>query len=89
LKDAKVTVNTEAPPDKRSYKVNFDLYKKLAPNHQPQFQLKPTIANLYESLVEMGFNDSNYRKSGLMRLNVINQLKSNKMLDDKLYWNWK
>jgi nucleoside-diphosphate-sugar epimerase len=89
VEGCKVTVNADAPPDKRSYRVNFDLYKKLAPDHQPQFQLKPTIANLYESLVEMGFNDSNYRKSALMRLNVINQLKLNKILDEKLYWNWK
>jgi nucleoside-diphosphate-sugar epimerase len=34
----KVTVNADAAPDKRSYRVNFDLFKKLAPNHQPVFQ---------------------------------------------------
>jgi nucleoside-diphosphate-sugar epimerase len=85
----KVTVNADAPPDKRSYKVNFDLYKKLAPNHQPVFALKPTIKALYDSLVEMGFNDPKFRESNLMRLNVINQLKQNNLLDRDLYWNRK
>ena len=31
-----ISINWDAPPDKRSYKVCFDLYKKLAPHHQPQ-----------------------------------------------------
>jgi nucleoside-diphosphate-sugar epimerase len=85
----KVTINTDAPPDKRSYKVNFDLFKKLAPHHQPVFQLKPTIIDLFERLNEMGFNDPNFRKSSLIRLNVINELKQNNVLDANLKWNWK
>ena len=85
----KVTVNADAPPDKRSYRVNFDLYKKLAPDHQPVYALKPTIKALYQSLMEMGFNDPKFRESNLMRLNVINQLKQNKFLDNDLNWNWK
>jgi nucleoside-diphosphate-sugar epimerase len=85
----KVSINTDAPPDKRSYKVNFDLYKKLAPNHQPVFQLKSTITELFEKLNEMGFNDANFRKSNLIRLNVINELKQNNVLDNNLMWNWK
>lgn len=85
----KVTVNQDAPPDKRSYKVNFDLFKKLAPNHQPQYQLKQTINELYNNLVGMNFNDSNFRESNLIRLMIINQLKQNKILDGDLFWNWK
>ena len=84
----KVSVNADAPPDKRSYKVNFDLYKKLAPNHQPNYSLKPSIIALYNSLIEMGFNDTKFRESNLMRLNVINQLKRNGLLNNDLYWNW-
>jgi nucleoside-diphosphate-sugar epimerase len=85
----KVTVNTDAPPDKRSYRVNFDLYKKLAPNHQPVFQLKQTIFELFEKLTEMGFKDPKFRESDLIRLNVINRLKQNRELDNELYWKWK
>ncbi len=85
----KVTVNPEAPPDKRSYKVNFDLFKKLAPNHQPVFQLNPTIKNLIENLNAMEFNDANFRKSSLMRLNVISNLIQQNELNNNLTWTWK
>jgi nucleoside-diphosphate-sugar epimerase len=85
----KVTVNPDAPPDKRSYKVNFDLFKTLAPNHQPVFQLKPTIRILVENLTEMSFNDANFRKSSLMRLNVISNLIQQNELDNNLTWNWR
>lgn len=88
VEGCKVTVNADAPPDKRSYKVNFDLFKKLAPMHQPVYSLKPTIKALYENLNEMGFNDPNFRESYLIRLNIINQLNQKNILDNSLNWNW-
>ena len=84
-----VTVNPDALPDKRSYMVNFDLFQKLAPNHQPVFQLKTTIKNLVENLTEMGFDDVNFRKSLLIRLNVISNLIQQNHLDNNLNWNRK
>lgn len=87
--DCKVNINSDAPPDKRSYRVNFDLFKKLAPNHQPVFQLKQTIKELYERLNEMGFDDPNFRESLLIRLNVISELRNKNFLNDDLFWNWK
>lgn len=89
VKGCKVTVNPDAPPDKRSYKVNFDLFKKLAPNHQPVYNLKTTMELLYRNLDIMGFNDSKYRESDLIRLNVLNKLQHNNFLDRDLFWNWK
>jgi nucleoside-diphosphate-sugar epimerase len=86
IDDCKVTINPDAPPDKRSYKVNFDLFKKLAPNHQPVFQLKPTIKNLVENLTEMEFADANFRKSSLIRLNVISNLIQKCLVDSQLNW---
>jgi len=85
----KVSINPDAPADKRSYNVNFDLFKKLAPDHQPQFKLKPTVMSLYENLNAMGFEDPDFRQKFLIRLNVINQLQQIGLLDEKLFWNWK
>jgi nucleoside-diphosphate-sugar epimerase len=85
----KVSINPDALPDKRSYKVNFDLFKKLAPNHQPVFQLKPTINELMKNLHAMNFNDTYFRKSSLIRLNVISDLIQKNNLDEKLTWNRK
>jgi nucleoside-diphosphate-sugar epimerase len=83
-----VSVNPDAPPDKRSYKVNFDLFRKLAPDHQPLYDLQSTIRGLYDNLTSMGFDDSNYRKSHLIRLEVLNILQEHKILNNNLEWNW-
>ncbi len=82
----KVSVNTEAPPDKRSYRVNFDLYKKMAPDHQPQYDLLGTIRELKENLESMGFADGNFRNSQLMRLKVLNSLQDKSLIDNQLAW---
>ena len=82
----KVSINTEAPPDKRSYRVNFDLYKKIAPNHQPQYDLARTILELKEGLEAMKFNDAAFRDLKLMRLKVLTSLQSSAQLGDDLKW---
>lgn len=81
-----VSINTDAPPDKRSYRVNFELYRKLAPQHQPQFDLLTTIKDLKVGLESMNFNDSDFRDSKLMRLKVLTTLQSKKQLSDDLKW---
>lgn len=82
----KVSVNPDAPPDKRSYRVNFDLYKQLAPDHQPQHNLLDTIQELKQNLDEMGFSDGNFRNSRLMRLKVLNHLQEKTLIDSQLSW---
>jgi nucleoside-diphosphate-sugar epimerase len=84
-----VSINQDAPTDKRSYKVNFDLYERLAPNHQPVYDLHTTIQELYTALTAMGFSDANFRESNLMRLKVLAGLQQSGHLDHKLSWNWK
>jgi nucleoside-diphosphate-sugar epimerase len=82
----KIQVNPDAPPDKRSYRANFDLFKKLAPGHQPQEDLLSTVTEIKDNLVEMGFNDPNYRQSLFIRLKVIDMLKLKGYLNDNLQW---
>jgi len=82
----KVTVNTDAAPDKRSYRVNFDMYKKLAPTHQPIHDLKTTINELKDNMIEMNFNDPDYRSSKLIRLRVLNDLMEYNHLNTNLEW---
>jgi nucleoside-diphosphate-sugar epimerase len=66
-----VSINLNAPPDKRSYRVSFLLYKELAPNHQPQVDLEQTIAELKAGLEGMHFSDPTFRSSEFMRLKVL------------------
>jgi nucleoside-diphosphate-sugar epimerase len=82
----KVSINTEAPPDKRSYRVNFGLYKKLAPNHQPKYDLLTTIKELKDGLEAMKFHDSDFRDSKLMRLKVLTSLMDKNELTTELKW---
>ena len=82
-----ITVNPDAPPDKRSYRANFDLFKKLAPNHQPQEDLISTVRDIRDNLVAMKFNDPNYRESlTFIRLKVLDQLQSKGLLNKNLEW---
>ncbi|MFD2203294.1 NAD-dependent epimerase/dehydratase family protein [Shivajiella indica] len=85
----KVSVNKNAAPDKRSYKVNFDLFEKIAPNHQPEYDLEKTVKDLYNNLTAMNFTDVNYRKSEFIRLEILNRLQEKQMLSESLHWNWK
>ena len=84
LPEIEVSINQNAEPDKRSYRVNFDLFKALAPYHQPQHDLKASIHGLIKGLQSIRFNDSFYRKSVLIRLNVINELLSKGEMDNQL-----
>jgi nucleoside-diphosphate-sugar epimerase len=87
IPDVKISVNPDAPPDKRSYRVNFDLFKQLAPDHQPIEDLTSTITGLKDNLVQMNFNDKNFRESQLIRLKVLNNLQEKKLLNGNLEWN--
>lgn len=66
-----VSINTNAQPDKRSYRVDFGLYRQLAPEHQPQVSLAQSIEALREGLRRMGFADKDFRNSANMRLKVL------------------
>ena len=81
-----VTVNPDAQPDKRSYKVSFDLFRKLAPNHQPQIDLIASIKELKDGLEKIAFKNENFRESHLMRLNILKQLQLRGLLNEKLEW---
>lgn len=67
----KVSINTSAPPDKRSYKVDFGLFHRIAPAHVPQVSLNQSIAALHEGLTSMGFANTDFRNSEHMRLKVL------------------
>ncbi len=86
MPDINVSINPNAQPDKRSYKVNFDLFHQLAPNHTPIMTLEKTISDLTSGLSSISFNDKNFRKSNLIRLNMLNSLKQNNNIDNELNW---
>jgi len=81
-----VSINTDAPEDKRSYRVNFSLYKRIAPNHQPKTSLSQSVAALKDGLEQMGFRDQEFRTSTFMRLKMLEQHRNAGRLDANLRW---
>jgi nucleoside-diphosphate-sugar epimerase len=87
IPDIEVSINKNAQPDKRSYRVSFELFKKLAPGYQPQVDLVSTIRELKAGLEAMGFKDENFRNSQFIRLKVLTHLRNEGLLTEKLEWN--
>lgn len=81
-----VSINTEAPVDSRSYQVDFGLFARLAPNHQPQMSLVQSIRGLLDGLQRMGFADPQFRTSSLMRLHVLQDHIAAGRLSEDLRW---
>ncbi len=84
LPQTSVSINKDAQPDKRSYKVSFDLFEKLAPKNTPVYNLEQSIKDLVDGLQKIGFKDKNYRQSSLIRLFVVNELLSQNILNSNL-----
>lgn len=82
----KVSINTDAPADSRSYKVDFSLFRSLAPKHQPELDLQASIARLKAGLENMQFADAEFRKSNFMRLKVLDSHMQSGRLTEALVW---
>jgi len=81
-----VSINKNAPPDKRSYRVSFDLFSKLAPEFQPEADLVTSIKGLKDGLESCDFKDTNFRNSKYIRLKVLMDLRNKGLLTEKLEW---
>lgn len=84
-----ISINKDATPDKRSYKVSFDLFKTLAPDSIPKITLSEAIKELKYSLEEFSFCDGNFRESRrFIRLKTLDFLRSKNLLTDSLDWSY-
>lgn len=81
-----VSLNPDAPPDKRSYRVDFSLFRKLAPDHQPQVSLVQAVQGLKQGLEAMNFRDSNFRQSALIRLKTLSEHRERGRLNADFEW---
>ena len=82
----KVLLNNTLNHDKRSYKVNFGLYKKLAPKHQPSMNFKKAVNELANFLKKEKNNLKNFRNSPKWsRLARLKYLVKNKKINKRLY----
>jgi len=81
-----VSINKDAQPDKRSYRVSFEKFKQLAAGYVPQVDLISAITELRDGLNAIGFHDEDFRQSRFIRLNTLSQLKQQGLLSSDLDW---
>jgi UDP-glucose 4-epimerase len=66
-----LSINSAAPVDSRSYRVDFSLFERLAPNHTPRMSLAQSIDNLIEGLSGHLTGEAIDEVAKLIRLNVL------------------
>jgi nucleoside-diphosphate-sugar epimerase len=86
LPGCRVSINHAAPPDRRSYRVDFELFARLAPEHQPVVTLGQSIRELHQGLAAIKFHDRDFRNSQLIRLKVLDRQIEEGNLDRSLRW---
>ncbi len=86
MPDVEIEINTDAAPDKRSYRVNFSKYADMAPDYMPQVDLMQSIKELKTGLEKICFNNPDFRNSQFMRLKVLTSHQENGRLTDQLEW---
>jgi len=86
IRGVDVSLASTAAPDPRSYRVSFERYRELAPDHQPQVELRAAVGELAEGLTSMGFADTEFRASHLVRLVVLQDLRDRGLLNAQLEW---
>lgn len=86
VEGASYSVNPDASPDNRSYRVSFARFRELAPAHQPVCTLGGTIEDVARLLRDVGFADAGFRTSPLMRLKALERHLDRGTLDEGLRW---
>jgi nucleoside-diphosphate-sugar epimerase len=81
-----VSINASAPPDRRSYRVDFSLFEQMAAGYTPRIDLEEAIEGLKRGLTRMGFRDADFRSSPFMRLKVLERHLAEARLDQDLRW---
>ena len=86
LPGTSVSINSKAPVDSRSYRVDFSLFESLADGYRPEVTLAESISRLVAGLRGMEFRDDQFRTSNLIRLQVLRSHIQEKRLSQNLEW---
>lgn len=81
-----VEINTNAAPDKRSYRVDFSRFAGLAPDHQPQKDFAEAVRELADEVRAIDLGETAIRELRFIRLNVLRGLVKDHKLDGELRW---
>jgi nucleoside-diphosphate-sugar epimerase len=85
ISGTRVRINPEGAPDRRSYKVSFDLFGQLAQDHQAKITLDESIDGLSRSLTGLGSADETI-VDDYIRLKTLARLRDRGLLSPDLRW---
>ena len=89
MPECKISINKDAAPDKRSYKVNFNKFNTHFPNAlNSEKTFSTTIKETFACVALIKDLDENFRNSDYIRLKVLQKLKANRSLKSNLEWNF-
>jgi nucleoside-diphosphate-sugar epimerase len=89
MPECKISINKDAAPDKRSYKVNFKKFNAHFPNAlNSEKTFSTTIKETFACVALIKDLDENFRNSDYIRLKVLQKLKANRSLKSNLEWNF-
>jgi len=86
LGSVSVSINSNAAPDTRSYRLGFSLWETIAPRHQPRISVSEAIQDLATNLSRIADLNAEFRSSSRVRLQRLQELSRLGMLDPKLLW---
>lgn len=86
IPNVEVSINKDAQPDKRSYRVNFDKFTKMAQGFLPAVDLQSAVVDLRDGLMAMKFHDPEFRTGEFVRLVTLKRLRESGQLTDSLAW---
>jgi nucleoside-diphosphate-sugar epimerase len=86
LGNVSVSVNSNAAPDTRSYRVDFSMWQQVAPDHQPRVSLEEAIQELAANLTQVSGLSPKFRTSSRIRLKRLQELMAAGFLDEELRW---
>ena len=85
IPSVEIIINENAQPDKRSYKVDFSLFSKLAPEYIPVKTLDETILELKNGIEKYANKLEDFRSSNLIRYNVLNNFIEESKYNENLF----
>ncbi|HXF93341.1 MAG TPA: SDR family oxidoreductase [Nitrospiraceae bacterium] len=86
VSNVEIIINKNAQPDRRSYRVSFNKFTKLAQGFLPEMDLQGAIVDLKNGLEAMQFRDAEFRNSEYIRLNTLKRLQAVGALTENLEW---
>lgn len=87
LPKCKVIFTGEHGKDSRSYKVNFNKFRKLFPKMKQKWPLKKSIVNLILELKKRHYNLNDFENHKYTRLVSLKKLITKKKINKNLFWN--